>query len=226
MNRRTILIATLVALPACGIPIDESAPLVFVAPLEGTWVLETDPATELQVSIPGGQPEFTAQFDFTADLVTPGGTTSFDGSADEESITLRDPGTGAILLDGRLPDNTILELSDGRIFRKAFVPALVGVWEDVNYPTRFYVVESQQGAAGTAVGCAVDRDPERSSLDAQGALDVAYQGDLIDLWRVSEDAGLLAVRAPAIFVGYSAIRIKRIDGYIHLQRANKVEVCP
>jgi hypothetical protein len=37
---------------------------------------------------------------------------------------------------------------------------------------------------------------------------------------------LLSVKAPAFFVGHSAIRVKRIDGYIHLQRVDRVETCP
>ena len=226
MSRRCLLLAALSALPACGISIEASEPLVFVAPLEGTWELETNPATQFQVSIPGGQPRFTGQFDFSADLVAPGGTTSYDGSADEESFTLRDPGTGALLLDGRFLDNTMLRLSDGRVFVKSFAPDFVGVWEDVNHADRFYVLESQQGGAGIALGCAVFRDPERTSAEAEGPLDVTYRGDEIDVWRVEEATALLAVRAPAVFVGHSAIRIKRIDGYIHLQRVDRVETCP
>jgi hypothetical protein len=43
---------------------------------------------------------------------------------------------------------------------------------------------------------------------------------------VQDTVGYLAVRAPAFFVGYSAIRIKRIDGYIHLQRIDSPNDCP
>jgi hypothetical protein len=174
MHRRLPLFTILLVLPACGLSIEASEPLVFVAPLEGTWVLETDPSTELRVSVPGGQPRFAGQFDFAADLVTPGGTTSYDGSADEELVTLRDPATGAILLDAVFLDNTMIRLSDGRIFRKAFTQDLLGVWQDVNYPTRFYIVEVQQPTAGTASGCAVDLEPRSTPVDAQGRLNVIY----------------------------------------------------
>jgi hypothetical protein len=226
MIQRGVLLLTLCALPACGISIEASEALVVVAPLDGTWELETDPNTELVITVPGGQPRFTAQFDFTADIVTPSGTTSYDGSADERSVTLRDPGTGAILLDATLMDNTMLRLSDGRIFRKAFNADLIGVWQDVNYPSRFYIVDAVLVPGRAVAGCAVDQDQKIATRDAQGRLGVTYEGDTIGLWRVEETGTILAVSAPAYFVGFSAIRVKRIDGYIHLQRVDRAERCP
>ena len=214
--------------PICGLSVERSEPLVNVAPLEGTWTLETDPNSEFRVSVPGGQPLFTAQFNFTVDIVGFGGTTSFDGSADEETITLRDQGTGAVVLTGSVIDNEFLQLSDGRMFTKAFTPEFVGTWQDVNVPSRFYVLESQSSpTAGIADGCSIIRASEGTVLkkNIEGTVEVDYDGDTIALWRITEDE-ILSLRAPGFFVGYSAIRIKRIEGFIHLQRVDRAEACP
>ncbi|MHC4848751.1 MAG: hypothetical protein ACYTEG_09885, partial [Planctomycetota bacterium] len=97
MSYRRLLPALLFGLTACGLTIEASNPLLYVAQLEGTWTGEANPANEFRVTIPGGQPKFVGTFDFTVDVVTPGGTTTYDGSADEESITLRDQGSGAVV---------------------------------------------------------------------------------------------------------------------------------
>ena len=212
MLHRRLIPALLIGMTACGVSIENSKPLLFVAPLEGTWTLDTDPNTEFRVTIPGGQPLFGAQFDFTVDIVDAGGTTTYDGSADEQTLTLRDPGTGATVLTGEFLENSMFGLSDGRRFVKPFDVDLTGVWQDVNQPGRYYVVEAQGYVATVVNG---------------GVVTVLYDHDDIESWRVYDtDTGLLAVRAPGFFVGHSAIRIKRIDGYIHLQRANRTESCP
>ncbi|MHC4848592.1 MAG: hypothetical protein ACYTEG_09075, partial [Planctomycetota bacterium] len=154
MNHRLLLPALLFGLTACGLSIEASNPLLYVAQLEGTWTGEANPANEFRVTIPGGQPKFVGTFDFTVDVVTPGGTTTYDGSADEESITLRDQGTGAVVLTGEMVENTYLRLSDGRAFIKPFAADFIGVWEDVNVAGRFYKIDSQPAGPDTSIGCA------------------------------------------------------------------------
>ena len=231
MILRRTLSALIVFVTACGISIEASEPLAFVAQLEGTWTLETDANTEFRVTIPGGQPLYATQFDFAVDIVSPSGTTTYDGTADERSITLRDPGSGALVLAGAISQNEFLRLTDGRVFTKPFEPSLPGIWEDVNVPGRRYVVEIQQASEGlnegNASGCARPASNRVASTEeVEGALTINYRGDVIDLWRVEEGSGILAVRAPGYFVGHSAIRVKRIEGFIHLQRVDRVEACP
>jgi len=224
MIRKLLAVAALCSVPACGISISASEPLTYVAPLEGTWTSETDANVEFRMSVAGGQPLYETQFDFTAELDDGGGTTSYDGTADGDAITLRDPGSGAVVLTGTIEDNTMLRLEDGRTFTKPFEPELVGVWQDVNYPERYYIVTAQSN--NLASGCAVSNSPDLRAQDAEGDLDIAFAGVDISLWRVIDDSGLLTVRAPAFFVGYSSIRVKRIDGYIHLQRVDEPVSCP
>ena len=50
MRIKTLAPLLLAAVTACGIPISESEPLVFVAPLEGEWTLETDANTTCRVT--------------------------------------------------------------------------------------------------------------------------------------------------------------------------------
>ena len=226
MNTRRLLPALLFVLTACGLSIEASNPLLYVAQLEGTWTGEANPANEFRVIISGGQPKFVGTFDFTVDVVTPGGTTTYDGSADEESITLRDQGSGAVVLTGELVENTYLQLSDGRAFIKPFQPDFQGVWQDVNVPDRFYVLGASPGASGIVTGCADAASSNAAEGELQGTVAVTYSGDEFDPWQVDSDVAILRVSAPGFFVGHSAIRVKRIDGYIHLQRVDRVETCP
>ena len=53
-----------------------------------------------------------------------------------------------------------------------------------------------------------------------------YTGDVIDLFRVTEPSGIVNVSAPGFFVGASSIRIKRVNGFIHLQRVDAIGACP
>ena len=88
MRIKTLAPLLLAAVTACGIPISESEPLVFVAPLEGEWTLETDANTTLTFTIPGGQPLYDGNFDFTAELVEPGmPVQNFAGTATEGVIS-------------------------------------------------------------------------------------------------------------------------------------------
>ena len=212
----------------CGLSIERSKPLIFVAPLEGVWTDTTDSDVELRVAITGGGYPFNGQFSFTADIVDTGSgaTTSYVGSADEETFELRDPMTNALLLSGSMTelDLTLLLLSDLRVFTKPFVPDfLSGTWQDVNVADREYHLDTDNGN-GVAQGCALI--PVSLTDDVGGTLFVDYTGDTIDLFRVVEPTGLIRVSAPGFFVGASAMRIKRVNGFVHLQRVNRISACP
>ena len=208
----------------CGISIEDSAPLTFVAPLEGTWTLNLDTDVELRITIPGGQDLFATDFTFSAEIEDAGGTTEYDGTASGQTFELRDPDTGALVLSGEmlLESASTLLLSDGSIYGKTFDPDFTtGTWQDVNHPTRYYKFVSQD--ATTAAGCAVDTDPDQDEVE--GTLTALFTGEDIDEFRVS-DGGALTVRAPAFFYGASAMRIRRIEGFLHLQRVDRDEPCP
>ena len=142
---RTLLTLLLTSLlfVGCGLSIEKSKPLTFVAPLQGVWTDSADADVELRITVTGGNYPFNGQFGFAADIVDTGAgtTTSYVGSADGETFELRDPGTNAVLLTGLISelDLTSLLLSDLSVFNKPFVPDfLSGTWQDVNFVDRTY----------------------------------------------------------------------------------------
>jgi hypothetical protein len=212
----------------CGIPISESAPLSFVAPLEGTWTLRTDSDVELRITIPGGQDLFASDFVFGAEIVdtATGATTSYDGSASGQTFELRDPDTAALVLTGEmvLESASTLSLSDGSVYDKEFDPDLTsGTWQDVNRPTRYYKFVTQDDMARTAAGCAADIDPNDD--DIEGELTASFDGEDLLEFRVT-DGGLLTIRSVGYFYGASAMRIRRVEGFLHLQRIDRNDACP
>jgi len=227
--QRTLSVAILLlSAVGCGVAISDSRPLTFVAPLEGTWTQRTNSAVELRITIPGGQDLFAGDFDFTAEIVdtNTNDTTSYAGSATELTFELRDPDTDAIVLTGEmlLESAAALVLSDGDTYDKSFRPDLTsGVWQDVNHPTRFYHFESQDDVAETAGGCATDTEP--NSDDIEGVLIAEFAGEDVPVFRVT-DGGVLSIRSAGFFYGASAMRVKRVDGFLHLQRVDLVGACP
>ncbi|MHC4953447.1 MAG: hypothetical protein ACYTGZ_06125 [Planctomycetota bacterium] len=227
----TRILATLFvafAAVACGLPISESKPLTYVAPLEGTWINTSDPDVEFRFIIPGGQDLFAPQFSFTAEMedVSGGAVTTYAGTADADTFELRDPGTGALLLTGQmvLDGTELFELSDGSIYSKPFVPNLLtGTWVDVNFPDREYRFESQD--AVTASGCAEVLEATKDDPDLDGNVNLEYDGEDITEFRVDKD-DVIRVLAGGRFFGASAMRINRVGGFLHLQRVDKFSSCP
>jgi len=223
----TLLLASLLFV-GCGLSIEKSKPLTFVAPLQGVWIDSADSDIELRVMVTGGNYPFNGQFSFAADIVDTdaGTTTSYVGSADGETFELRDPATGALLLSGSVTEEalTSLLLSDQRVFSKPFVPDfLSGTWQDVNFSDRRYHFDSDNGS-GTATGCALI--PVGVEDDIGGVTIATYTGDAIDLFRVKNSTGAVRISAPGFFVGASSIRIQRVNGFVHLQRVDQIGICP
>jgi hypothetical protein len=61
--------------------------------------------------------------------------------------------------------------------------------------------------------------------EIDGTLRIVYLGDLIQTFEVQTEGGLLRVRSPGAFLGTSAIRIDRIEGFLHLQRRDVNGTC-